>query len=1475
MADIGDDSPAGTRPPPLSGSSVSSTAFSSLPAVPRYLPLHFPLDAPCDIDSVEEATSGLDAVMRGIEVGWRSVRETQERIWATTRAKGETTYGLKRSIKEYGASEEVVFGNIPRRVEDPESLRDCVRVLSVLKQDGARLTETDLRELGVGSLQVLAVLDCTHDPLLDDLKYLEHYMKDAIGSSVSPATQLSLRHLGALTEGSAMDPIMGLSPMQVESGSILFVVRMFLYERGFAQVRVARLSFYDYALVFPELPYPDCSLSEDRVKPERRLDTLFPADNEGQQGPMVMGIAKAHLTVLFWQCFEAIEGILKQEAEAKGHRSETGSFLPDWAMVPMLTDEKGSPSASPMTGFPGIPKFRYSSGTTSADTDAGISLLQHFLRPGTANLPCRTTVSMAGRPGRIGVLAAIEEALRQAAMDFNVTDCYEDQQERMGAERPEKKHRWLLHVRASDGDDALNGRQSFIVTDAALQHSEASRTFCKSLKGKLVWVECEIQLAAPIGNRVSCRGMATPRPMTASISRKAAASYAARILVDIEKWEAERTLTVYNLNLNSYLQIHSTLRAVEHFERLVSNQSTVDQELADETAELMFGLNTVRRASIKDRLQGAGLVVREAMIICKEVDDKVVATSIGKTLKLNKLRRLREIVVSALPWTTTEVVYREKRQRVFFLAAPNALLEDRAAAERLRMPVRQAQNGIFVGGFRPSQFRRYGAEGPMERFWVESPETPYPYKPYFQLSWPTVDPLCVATPAERLYLVRSVISDPVSDEAYDKGGADVDLSFLKSLGILESFYTLPSTSCLGQLESIWARPWSKLGYLKGLALHIDKEETIDMVAKVFGLNVASHFAFTRHYCLWLRPLALIGVLMEIVSWFITVDVAHALRPAFGLLVCLWGPFFMGSWKAKVERLRYRWPNNLTRLSRQVAGSRKVTRAAAGEFRRKFETDKEEDQLKVLQNLKQILAVEPKDGKLGGPFDNWKLRSDIENFVEVTPPDPYETLKAFLARLVTLVFVLMATAAALGSLWLQDYLMRAKFQSGMNAMNGHLVYSVESDDEVSDHRRQMSYVVSSVVSCLIIPVLNALHKNVAHRTTEFQGLQQEGQYQSALFWKLYLFQFVNSYNGLFWIAFRRRDMAQLRTQLFVLLMVSHILAGNMVELVVPVFMKRFKSREKKIFSDEASAAYGSVGRAVRQLQQQRTGSPWNMEEEKVEVVIRFGAMCMFALALPSVAIVTLLSELIEIRTDAYKLVKISRQPAPVMMVGIGPAATAMQIIVFLSFWTNALLAFRTYHGKWQVLYDLVGATELASKHALYEKQTPMEALLPGSDWGTQLGVIAWVCAAFTFFGILVSSMNISFDKDLGRLQYIQEYYLKRKEVYQNMDEFGEADSKDLRFRNMLAKSRTAAGLSFVSPLASAWNVRRRLLLDDTSELAGNAKDARDFASEGSRDSAAYLAGVLTDGAERGAALGREITSTFRAHLPGICGADGDV
>ncbi|MBN3300735.1 ANO6 protein, partial [Amia calva] len=233
------------------------------------------------------------------------------------------------------------------------------------------------------------------------------------------------------------------------------------------------------------------------------------------------------------------------------------------------------------------------------------------------------------------------------------------------------------------------------------------------------------------------------------------------------------------------------------------------------------------------------------------------------------------------------------------------------------------------------------------------------------------------------------------------------------------------------------------------------------------------------------------------------------------------------------------------------------------------------------------------------------------------------------------------------------------------------------------------VTASLISFVIIMVLNIVYEKVAIWITDFELPRTQTEYENSLTMKMFLFQFVNYYSSCFYIAFfkgkivgypgdpvywlgRYRNeecdpggcLLELTTQLTII-MGGKAIWNNIQEVLLPwvknlIFRYCMSPRTQK-----------AVPRWEQDYELQPLGK-LGLFYEYLEMVIQFGFVTLFVASFPLAPLLALLNNVFEIRVDAWKITTQFRRVVPEKAQDIGAWQPILQGIAILAVVTNAMI-----------------------------------------------------------------------------------------------------------------------------------------------------------------------------------------------------------
>ncbi|KAF7246441.1 Anoctamin-6 [Varanus komodoensis] len=233
------------------------------------------------------------------------------------------------------------------------------------------------------------------------------------------------------------------------------------------------------------------------------------------------------------------------------------------------------------------------------------------------------------------------------------------------------------------------------------------------------------------------------------------------------------------------------------------------------------------------------------------------------------------------------------------------------------------------------------------------------------------------------------------------------------------------------------------------------------------------------------------------------------------------------------------------------------------------------------------------------------------------------------------------------------------------------------------------VSASVISFIIIMILNMIYEKVAIMITDFELPRTQTDYENSLTMKMFLFQFVNYYSSCFYIAFfkgkfvgypgdpvywlgkyRNEEcdpggcLLELTTQLTII-MGGKAIWNNIQEVLFP-WLKNLLGR-----CCAAKSSEKIVPRWEQDYHLQPIGK-LGLFYEYLEMVIQFGFVTLFVASFPLAPLLALINNLLEIRVDAWKITTQFRRMVPRKAQDIGAWQPIMQGIAILAVVTNAMI-----------------------------------------------------------------------------------------------------------------------------------------------------------------------------------------------------------
>ncbi|KAK3731462.1 hypothetical protein QZH41_013659, partial [Actinostola sp. cb2023] len=201
----------------------------------------------------------------------------------------------------------------------------------------------------------------------------------------------------------------------------------------------------------------------------------------------------------------------------------------------------------------------------------------------------------------------------------------------------------------------------------------------------------------------------------------------------------------------------------------------------------------------------------------------------------------------------------------------------------------------------------------------------------------------------------------------------------------------------------------------------------------------------------------------------------------------------------------------------------------------------------------------------------------------------------------------------------------------------------------------------------------------------QNYRLQENYENHLIIKLVSFQFFNAFLSLFYIAFYVQDFPRLKNTLAALLITKQVV-GNIKEALVPFVKQKIKEwklkkkmeKEKKELEKKGVKTDANKNKELDTPLMHQAEIESNMPEyedtfeDYLEMFIQFGYVVLFSSAFPLAALCALLNNVVEIRSDAFKLCTNLRRPFGEKVENIGTWQDAMEVMGVVAVMVNLAL-----------------------------------------------------------------------------------------------------------------------------------------------------------------------------------------------------------
>ncbi|KAK3592593.1 hypothetical protein CHS0354_001760 [Potamilus streckersoni] len=247
---------------------------------------------------------------------------------------------------------------------------------------------------------------------------------------------------------------------------------------------------------------------------------------------------------------------------------------------------------------------------------------------------------------------------------------------------------------------------------------------------------------------------------------------------------------------------------------------------------------------------------------------------------------------------------------------------------------------------------------------------------------------------------------------------------------------------------------------------------------------------------------------------------------------------------------------------------------------------------------------------------------------------------------------------------------------------------------------ISSMSAAVVNLILIMALGRVYETLAKKLTQWEMHRTQTEFEDQLTFKVFLFQFVNFYSSIVYIAFfkgrfvgypgnythffglRSEDcnnggcLIELAQQLAVIMIGKQII-NNIQEVFVPKIKALLHKWKIKMDKNAIRTRWEEDYELIENE---------GLFEEYLEMVLQFGFITIFVAAFPLAPLFALLNNWVEIRLDAHKFVCETRRPVAERAQDIGVWFSILDALAKLAVISNAFLIAFTSEFLPRLLYQ---------------------------------------------------------------------------------------------------------------------------------------------------------------------------------------------
>jgi len=234
------------------------------------------------------------------------------------------------------------------------------------------------------------------------------------------------------------------------------------------------------------------------------------------------------------------------------------------------------------------------------------------------------------------------------------------------------------------------------------------------------------------------------------------------------------------------------------------------------------------------------------------------------------------------------------------------------------------------------------------------------------------------------------------------------------------------------------------------------------------------------------------------------------------------------------------------------------------------------------------------------------------------------------------------------------------------------------------------IIASVVNALNIQILNDLYLRMAVWFTNWENHRTDTEYEDSLIAKVCVFQSINSYMVLFYVAFVKGKyrvfgqiqscdggdcLGELRTQLAVIF-ITRLVVGNLTEILIPLIKRKINTGFTKKQHEKHEQKSDTEIEALL--------TTYDTFNDYLKMLIQFGYVCLFVVAFPLAPLLALLNNYIALRADCFKVLHFTARAIPRGAQDIGSWYVFLEVLGYAAIFTNlGVIVFTGQHKFFEI------------------------------------------------------------------------------------------------------------------------------------------------------------------------------------------------